>query len=261
MLYQLRELVVLITLTDISIFLTLGGMDNNMLLRVVIGLLLVLILPGAALTAAIFSGHTLRIEKRILYTIGLSLSTTILSGLILNLTPLGLQDVTWVAILSAVTLIATAVALFRARERLASKTRPTWPPVRLGLREVGLFGLGGAVILLAIGLARMPASEQGLQGYSTLYLVPSNDGNPNDVRVGVSSDEFAATTFQLQLKINGKVVHEWNGLALKPGENWDAVLQLPNQPGTGRVEAVLYRLDSPTVVYRHVLLVHNGTSG
>ncbi len=223
---------------------------------IIVGLLLIFVLPGAAITAAFFPTYALSIEKRILLTVGLSLATTVLTGLVLNLTPWGLLSVTWVAGLGIITLMAAAIALIRMRERRGSSPKPASPAPRLGLVGIGLLGLAGAVVLLAVGLARLPTPTQGLQGYSSLYLVPSTDGNPNDLHIGVTSDEFTSTTFQLQVKLDGKVVQTWNALDLKPGQSWDANLQLAGgQAGARRVEADLYRVTAPNSRYRHVVLV------
>jgi Protein of unknown function (DUF1616) len=233
--------------------------DWVLALRVAVGLVLVLVLPGAALTAALFPPRSLGWARRILFSLGLSLAVIALGGLLLNLTPFGLQGLTWLAFIGGVTLGAAASVLWKGRGHLSHLTfQPTVLMGRVSAREAALFGVASLVILLAVGVARMPAPEQGLQGYSTLYLVPANDGQPNDVALGVRSDEFAPTLYNLQLKLNGRVVQTWDGLALQPGESWDTVLKLPSgQAGTGRVEASLYRLDAPNVAYRSVALVRN----
>ena len=225
---------------------------------IVVGLLFVLVLPGAALTAALLPTYALSIEKRILLAVGLSLATTALTGLVLNLTPWGLFSVTWIASLGLITLIAALIALVRMR----SSRRPAPEDVpsgrRIGPVGIGLVGLAGAVILLAVGLARLPTPTQGLQGYSSLYLVPSTDGDPSHLQVGVTSDEFTPTTFQLQIKLDGNVAQTWSALDLKPGQSWAASLQLPGGRSAGRrVEADLYRVTAPNTLYRHVVLMLN----
>src|SRR4030042_442258 len=93
-------------------------------LQAILAIPFVLIVPGNALSRAIFPGSELKNLERLLFAIGLSLGVTILSGLVLHYTPWGLQADTWLLILSAITLEASGIAIGRRWRMPARKTTP-----------------------------------------------------------------------------------------------------------------------------------------
>jgi hypothetical protein len=85
---------------------------------------------------------------------------------------------------------------------------------------------------------------------------PGPDGAPdmNRVQLGLISSEFTTTHYQLQLKVDNRVILDKPDITLAPGGTWQLEMPLPpGQPG-GTAEALLYRLDDPNTVYRSVLL-------
>src|SRR5438067_5670942 len=76
---------------------------------------LVLVLPGYALTSALFPGRSLGVPERLVFSLSLSLAIAILGGLALNLTPWGLGTDSWAVLVASITLVACAVALIRRR--------------------------------------------------------------------------------------------------------------------------------------------------
>src|SRR3954468_21171576 len=97
----------------IALFLALGGGA----VRVLVALPFVLVLPGLALTAALFPTGALDVAERLLFSLGLSLAITALGGLVLQLTPWGLRPASWALLLGLVTLAAGAAAFLRWRGR------------------------------------------------------------------------------------------------------------------------------------------------
>src|SRR5436190_734931 len=85
------------------------------LLRLLIALPMVVIVPGYALMAATLPGPSLSGVERLVLSIGTSMAMTVLGGLFLNVTPWGLQPVTWVCLLSGLTMAAAAAAIKRRR--------------------------------------------------------------------------------------------------------------------------------------------------
>ncbi|MGE5141640.1 MAG: hypothetical protein ACM3JD_19415 [Rudaea sp.] len=231
-----------------------------MIILSIVGILLVLVLPGAALSAALFPRGTLAIEKRVVVTLVLSIAAAALGGLFLNLSTLGLSFGTWAIYLLTVTLGATVIAVLRGFTGVAG--RAPGPRLQLGLLNTGLFGVAAAVILIALAVAARPAPQQGLQGYSTLYLLPAANGDPNGYRIGVTSAEFSAVQYDIQLKLNGQVIYEWSNITLTPGQEWSSAVELSSsQKGAGRLEAVLYRHDHPGQAYRQTEVVRTGPGG
>ena len=221
-------------------------------IRVAFGLPFALVLPGYAIVAALFPQRALGIPERLVLSIGLSLAVAALGGLLLNWTSWGLRVESWAVLLCATTCLASVIAIKRRRRSPAV----TSMPVGIGLsgRQALLLGLAAVVVVAAIGLARTPAPQQSVQGYTLLWMLPSDDGNPNTVRLGVECMELAPTPYRLEVKVDGRIAQEWSSILLKPGAKWENRIVLPAGFGSGTVEAALYRLDDLQSVYRQVIL-------
>jgi hypothetical protein len=220
-------------------------------IRIAATLPLVILLPGYALTSALFARQARELPAHLLLSVGLSLAITILEGLALNLTPWGLQAVSWALALGGTTIAAGAVALLRGRRAARSPAAPAAGPT---IRQSLMIGASALMLLAAITIASSPAPQEGLEGYTSLWMVPAPTGSPGALQVGVSSLEFATTRYRLQLEADGQVIHEWPTILLEPSQTWEAdAIVRPELLRAGPVKAVLYRLDAPAQVYRHAL--------
>ena len=116
-------------------------------------------------------------------------------------------------------------------------------------------GLATVVTLGALSLARTPMPAPDIQGYTLLWIQPSGERIPIAVRLGMSSQELTSTGYRLQVKVGNQIIQEWPAIRLMPGEEWETTILMPvNSSSTAVVEAVLYRLDAPSVIYRRVML-------
>jgi hypothetical protein len=117
--------------------------------------------------------------------------------------------------------------------------------------------MAALLIGVAVWMARTPAPQKGLQGYTMLWMLPDAAGS-HVVRLGVRSKEFDTTAYRLRVQVNDRTVREWPSIQLGPNEQWEQTIELPlEQLGGEEVEAALYRLDSPGSAYRHVVLRAN----
>jgi hypothetical protein len=238
-------------------------------LRLLLGLPLALVLPGYALTAALFPRRALGGADRALFTLGLSLSTTILCGFVLNRTPWGLLPESWAVILSTVVLGSSLIAFARRRlssARSASETddepaqpaqsgAASRPRLSLGVGQSLLLGLAIAVIAGAVLFARGEAALRPAPEVIQLWMLPGDAAESPTLRVGLNSVGPAAGDFRLQIERGGYIIHEWPSLSIVPGQHWQQMLSLQGrQPGSGAFEARLYRAEEPNVVYRRVAL-------
>src|SRR5690348_6500277 len=90
--------------------------SHNPVIGTILAWPLVLVLPGYMLTAALYHKRSLDASHRLLLTLGLSLAIDILSGLILNVLPAGLQATSWVTLLGLLTVVfSLLVAYLRKR--------------------------------------------------------------------------------------------------------------------------------------------------
>jgi hypothetical protein len=219
-------------------------------LRTMAALLLVLFLPGFALTVILFKRERLKMPERLLLGVGLSVALTALIGLLLNWTPWGLQVTSlWAALLLGLT-VEVAVIVFVRRPRWTEMvSRPS--NLNFTGRQWALMNLAALVTIIAIQVARTPSSQHGFEGYTMLWIQPGNV--PDTLRLGVSSEEFAMTKYQIRFELNG-TVREGPILELSPGGAWESVVRLPIDQLVGNPLTVfLYRLDHPTEVYRHAV--------
>ncbi len=223
------------------------------LVRAIVGLPLVLWLPGYAITAALFPRRALDVPERVAFSVGLSLAVVALGGLALNWTPWGLRAETWAVLLGATTCLAGLIAL--ARRKPGPLTLPRLAHLGLNGRQAVWIGLAAIVVAVALGLAHTPSPQQNAQGYAVLWILPFDAGAPTVVRLGVDSMEPVSTRYRLEVKVDGRVVREWSSIALAPAEKWEESVDLSAEAiGAQTVEAALYRLDDPRSVYRRVAL-------
>ncbi len=226
-------------------------------LQAVLGLALVLFVPGYALAAALFPPRTLGFPERLLFTVALSLVCTMLGSLVLYWLNVALRPVSWALLLAAITYYASLIAWLRRRS-----IGSALPAFNLSLAQAGTLGLAGLAVVAALSLARVPSSPAGLESYTVLWILPTDAASPPGVRVGITSMEFTPERYRLLVTVDGQPLREWATISLGPGDKWEAIVPLSAKgTGPGKIEAILYRLDNPNVVYRQVSLWQGQVTG
>jgi uncharacterized membrane protein len=224
----------------------------------ILALPLVLLLPGYALTTALFPGRMFGVAQRLIFSLALSLTIAILGGLMLNLMPSGLQAGSWAALLGGITLSACAVALVRRRgQDISTSASLRAGFIGLNFRHGLLLGLSALIVCGAVAVSIIGAEHQPSPGFTQLWILPGGGANSkNTVSLGVNNMESTTMEYRLAVNVDGKVVKEWPSIDLNPNEKWEATLSLPQtgHAGNARIEADLYRADAPTTIYRHVVL-------
>lgn len=236
------------------------------ILRAILGVSLVLIGPGLAVTTVLLPVKQLGSAEHVLTACVTSIALTVLGGIVLNATPWGLQPLSWLALLGGMTVAAALTALVRLRRirmgaggRLGSAASSRRggessaqgvqvPTARLALPMVAIL-----LLALAVYVARIPAPAAQFQGYTTLWMAPNGEQAAPGVRIGVQSAEFEPAGYRLEVRVNGQVSGVWPDLALAPNQAWQTQVVLPETGGAGiELEALLYRNDAPRIVYRQV---------
>lgn len=222
----------------------------QVVVRAVFALPLVFILPGYAITAALFAVDRLDGARLILLTVGLSLSAAILCALVLHLT-VGLHPASWSAALVAVTWGGSVVAGRRPDAGPVMRRRLT------GVRmvDVAVVLIAVLVAIGAVAFARSPLPAKKAQGYTTLWLEPRGSASAPRVMVGVMSDELRRYTYRLDVRAGSEVLYR-RYLTLEPGRRWEGAFSLARVLvlAETRIEARLYRGDRPPQLYRLVRL-------
>jgi uncharacterized membrane protein len=227
------------------------GVPGAHLLRTMFAVLLVVVLPGYSLTAALFAGLRIDWPRRVLLTFGLGLSVSIVVALVLNLFPSGLRSWTWALALLIATCSGCAIAAARRRRRgPVNPAVPTFSFPRVRLRDLCVALVALVVFGGAVAFARTPLAAKNAQGYSAVWLLPGAGGTTTRVRVGVTSAEQQARSYRLVLRIGSKIVYR-RKLALAPGGNFATVVKLGGrQPRGAKLVASLYLRDRPNSIYR-----------
>jgi uncharacterized membrane protein/LysM repeat protein len=231
-------------------------------LRIVLGALHVLLLPGYSMTTALFPHREdLNVAERVGLSLGLSIAILPLLGLVLNYTPWGITLLSTLLCATAFVVGCAAVAYYR---------RGMLPPERQYLLRVQLdvegWRSGGLLdrsltvalamcIVVALGTALFVlARPEGGESFTEFYVLgpwgdariyPQNVlvGRPITVIVGVINREHQTVEYHVVTEVSGQEVEHLTGIRLEHDEKWEKTLTLTLQePGEDqRVTFLLFR--------------------
>src|SRR5579864_2909291 len=220
-----REILVIIALTVSAValaFVLPAGWVPGRILTLPLGL----VLPGYALTCALFPRREFGIPERLVFNLALSLVSLILGGLLLNLTPWGLRSGSWAVFLGSITLGACAVALVRRRgQNISTSGWLRSGNIGLNFRQGLLLGLAGLIVCGAVAVPIIGAERQPYPGFTQLWILPAGGANAkNAVSLGVDNMESTTMEYRLAVNVDSKVVKEWPSIDLNPNEKWEVTL-------------------------------------
>jgi uncharacterized membrane protein len=232
----------------VAVVLTLA-MINIPVIQLLVGIPLVVFIPGYVVIAALSVNARLEKEESLLYGVGMSLLITAIGGLLLNLTPFGLTASSWAVFLGLVILIADLVMVVR---HPSQPVKQPHFPIKLSWSQSLMLLLAVIIIGVAFVISGQNISQNATR-FTQLWLLPDSK-TAGTVQCGISNDEGIPVQYKLQLQmLDGQLLHEWPTIALNAGEQWTGEYAL-TAGQNGPVQAVLYRLDKPDTVYRHVFL-------
>ena len=210
--------------------------------------------------AALFSRHGLSPIERLLFSLGTSLGLAAVGGVILNLTPWGLQTPIWLLYLGIITLGSSAIAL---RRRAMDPPEPLQVIRPIVLPAPASVFLTISAVLVLIAATRISVNGQADQpgpGYTQLWIlpVPVHAGVVRTVQVGITNDEVSLTTYRLVLTVHGRMIRTWPSISLAPGRGWQQTVRLPSaMQAADRAQVTLYRTLAPKTIYRQAWLEHD----
>jgi uncharacterized membrane protein len=234
-----HHLILAAGLTILALMVTYMGQSP---LRVLLTLPLVFVLPGYAVMAAFFPKRLASYPDNVMFVITWSLALTSLGALLLNKTPWGLHTHTWAILLGGITLVNLAIAALRHQNTYDTNTIYRLP-VHQVLLLVSALLIGG----VALNVAREGAAHPPGSGFTQLWMLPTDTATAVDV--GIHNYEDQAETYRLI--VSGTDFKIQSDFTLDKGEQWATTLELPViRDSAQKIEARLYRLNSPDDVYR-----------
>jgi uncharacterized membrane protein len=240
-----KDLALVIFLTLLCIpFVLIPPLNEISPTRIILGLPLVLFLPGYALIATLFprEGDLDGIE-RIALSFGLSIAISPLLGLALNYTPFGIRLTPILIVLSVFT-ISLAIGAYVRRSRIREADRfgvdfgAFFKSIKdsFKIKDSKVDKILTAVLIISIVLALSmtvyviitPKEGEkftefyvlGTGGMAEEYPTNLTVGEEGEVIIGIVNHEYAAVTYLLELKVNGGVIDQ-KSIVLTHNETWE----------------------------------------
>jgi len=257
--------------------------DRPLIVGIILVLPLVFVLPGYTLAEVLFNRSPdtsaslihkprLRTERpfngsdRLIFSLGLSLTVDILSALVLNLLPTGLQALSWAVCLGFLTTVFSLIAAYQRRGVGRNVNRAvTSPRLRVTVYECILFGFAIIVATLAVLSSILSVEQQQQQdpGFTQFWMLPLKQANNScAVLIGARSNESMSVTYRIVMTANDAQVATWLSVVLAPQQEWDQSVSVkPKAAGAMDIKAQLYRVDKPKTVYREVHVTLNSSGG
>lgn len=205
---------------------------------------LLLVLPGYALSAALFRPGEITRQLRAVLSVAFSLSAAALGGLVVQLF-VGLDRTVWAALLAGVTVAAAAIALDRRDAMPADSEDVRIRVPRLGAVTLAAILIATAIAGGAIALARDGVAQQRSEAhFSSLWLVPGDSSAGGPAEVGVLNHEGKAVSYRVVVREGDWTIKRWR-VHLGSDQSWRAELAASAISGTAPLVARLDRGGRP----------------
>jgi uncharacterized membrane protein len=242
--------------------------------RIVLGVIVLLLFPGYALTATLFPAKkNLRGIERAGLTFVLSFAVVSLTGLILSYTPWGIR-LQPTAISAVILLLLFSGIAFLRRKRLPEADRyalriniqmPKWNTASRFDRVLSV-----ALVVVVIGslstLAYVIERPKAQESFTNFYMLGQNGMMENypsaislneqaDVTLGIENHEHQVSSYTVKIIFDGQEVQTLGPLTLTDEEKWSNEVSLgPSRVGDNqKVEFMLYK-DGGTAPYLNLRL-------
>ncbi len=272
------DILLVILATILCVIFVVTPVLNETVIRIGLGLLFILFLPGYSLIAALFpkKGDIGSIERAAL-SFGLSIAVTPLMGLLLNYTPFGIRLTPILLSLSIFTILMSFIAYIRRLNmhphyRFNIRFKHHFDSM-IGAfkRESGIDRLLSIILIISIIIAismttyAIAAPKQG-EKFTEFYILgpdgkasgyPTNltVGEKGNVLIGIVNHEYTKTDYHMVIQLNGKTIKDEN-ITLSNNEKWENTFTFnPKQKGKNqKLEFILYKLPDNNNIYRSLHL-------
>lgn len=234
----------------------LAGTTPPLPLRVLIGLLMTLVLPGFCVLAAAAPRLRLKAPQLALACVAVSICCDLFCGLVVGGTAIGLTPTSVALALSMVTAGAASIAAIRQARagaelgaeprRVASQSTPS-APVRdpseglLTTWRVVLSIFTAAAVCMIVGGSLLLSQRTAVAARGPAYLSLGTLAlSPPAVAVTVTSHERRSVAIRVTA-LDGKiVVGKWTRIQLRPGQTWRVRVKLPSPTTFAVVDTSVY---------------------
>lgn len=279
------DLLIVIIITALTFASVLSPLLENTAIRTILGIPLVLFLPGYTLIAALFPGkNDLDTIERIALSFGLSIAIVPLIGLVLNFTPWGIRLVPILMSLTFFIIVMTIAAQIRRLKlaenmRFEVKFKEIYDSIRTEmfvkqqnrtdkiLTIVLVISIVASVIMLVYVIVTPKQGEKftefyilGTGGKAEGYPTNIAAGKTSAVIVGIVNHEYEPVNYTLQVKINEDILKEQQ-IQTAHNQTWQQQVNFtPLRAGTSlKLQFLLYRNSNFTQPYRDTHLWVNVT--
>jgi len=224
------------------------------IISIVVAFPLVFLAPGYLLIELLTKEWNHDGTTHLLLCIGLSLSIDILTGFLLNITPVGLTTLTWNVSLGVLIIASTFLCIVKRRRWQAHRNQnqkdlPT-------LCEFLLLTLTIGVVIFAFKYTSNINAKEEYNSFTRFWLLlDKHQTHICIVELGIDSSQTVTTTYQVEVRVNGQHAAHWSSIVLAPQQKWGKRFPLViNRVQTTQllIVADLYRQQEPNSVYRTV---------
>lgn len=277
---QIAALIIILTILFILI-----PPLNNSPIRTILGITMVLFLPGYSLIAALFPRkNDLDGIERLALSFGLSIAVVPLIGLGLNFTPFGIRLVPILISLSVFTLAMLMIAYYR-RSKLSGEERfevsfsNIYSPIKSeifspkqGVDKILTIILIISILVSIITLIYVIVTPKQGEKFTEFYILGDNGtaqgyptlmeaGKNSSVIVGITNHEYVLTNYTLDISLENVSLKKMN-VRLMHNSSWKKkIFFTPEKTGNKlKLEFLLYKEDNFTAPYRDLHLWVNVSS-
>ncbi len=230
--------------------------------RIVLGIPLVLFLPGYSLTTLLFPRKTqLTMVERLALSFGLSLAAVPLLGLVLSHTGWGVKFYPVLIVVVSLIIIASMAAWAR-RRALPPEERPT-PSLYLHLGFWKSYGRADRILFAALAVAVLAALgtslyvmavPKGEEKFTEFYIRQIQNkgleqpgvfrlGEKGVAIVGIRNHQKETEGYRIEVRVDGVENSEFGPIRLEDGQKWEGEVGFTplKEAGYQKVELMLYR--------------------
>jgi uncharacterized membrane protein len=275
------DLLILLVWTGLTVIFVIIPFLQNSFIRTILGIPMILFIPGYVLIAALFPGKDdLETSTRIALSFGLSIAIVPLLGLLLNFT-FGIRLLPILLTLCLYTVALAYIAAYR-REKLPEKERLSYitiyeiisKEIRTSrsrqdkiLTVILIFSIIIAIFMIYFVITTPKTGEKFTEFYmldpegkATQYPTELKKDTPASIRVGVVNHEYATVNYTIRFLLDGNVLGDTR-IWLNHNTTWENNLTfVPDKVGKElKLELWLFNGENTTKPYRQLHLWVNVT--